>query len=170
MNEQRPGGGSRLSGQTRERLERELAELRARHRALDEVVASTDGVEDRADQAQRLELADDLARLAERIREIVDVLAGRIAPSPVDALPEGTEVTVRFSDGTAATMRVVAIPEEASDAADTLTRTSPLGRALVGARPGERIAYPGPDGEIVAEVVAIRPPTDEGADATALER
>ncbi|GEL17281.1 GreA/GreB family elongation factor [Pseudonocardia asaccharolytica] len=153
-------GGLRLSAQTRERLERELAELRARHRALDEVISSIDGVEDRADQAQRLELADDLARVAEHIRELVDVLAGRIPPSAADSLPAGTEVTVRFSDGTTDTMRVVAILEEAPDSSDTLTRNSPLGRALVGARPGERITYAGPDGEIVAEVVAIRPPTE----------
>ena len=53
---------------------------------------------------------------------------------------------------------VVAITEEAPDPTQTVTRDSPLGRALVGARAGERITYRGPDGEIAAEVVAVRLP------------
>jgi hypothetical protein len=50
-------------------------ELRIRHRDLDEALSDTDGVEDRGDQAKRLELADDLARPSARIREITEVLA-----------------------------------------------------------------------------------------------
>ena len=41
---------------------------------------------------------------------------------------------------------------------DTVTRNSPLGRALTGARPGGSITYRGPDGIISAQVIAIRPP------------
>lgn len=146
---------ARLSTQARQRLEQELAELRARYRTLDEAVFDTDGVEDRGDQAQRLERADDLARMSDRIHQIVEVLAGRVTPSPADALPEGTHVTVRFEDGSIDTMRVTAIPD---DTVETLTRDSPLGRALVGAQAGERITYTGPDGPITAEVIDIRAP------------
>jgi transcription elongation factor GreA len=147
---------SRLSAQARQRLEQELVELRVRHRELDEAISDTDGVEDRGDQAQRLELAADLARISARIREITEVLAGRVKPSSADVLPEGTQVTIRFSDGSTDTMRVVTIPE---DTAETLTRDSPLGRALVGAQPGDTITYSGPDGKVVADVVTIQPPT-----------
>ena len=145
----------RLSGQTRRRLEQELAELRARHRELHHAVFDTDGVEDRGDQAQRLELADDLARMSARIRDITEVLAGRVKPSPTDLLPEGTQVTIRFSDGSTETMKVVTIPD---DTIETLTRDSPLGRALVGAQPGDTITYSGPDGQVVADVITIQPP------------
>jgi transcription elongation GreA/GreB family factor len=123
---------------------------------LDEAAFDSVGVEDRGDQAQRLERADELARISARVREITDVLAGRVKASSIDALPEGAQVTVRFSDGSTDTMRVVTIPE---DSADMLTRDSPLGRALVGAQPGDRITYAGPDGTLVAEVVAIQPPS-----------
>lgn len=146
----------RLSEQTRRRLEQELAELRVRHRELDEAISDSDGVEDRGDQAQRLELADDLARTSTRIREITDVLAGRVKPDPPDALPEGTQVTIRFSDGSTDTMKVVTIPD---DTIEALTRDSPLGRALVGAQPGDTITYSGPDGHVVADVITIQPPT-----------
>ena len=155
----RPGPGRPcLNAQTRQRLEQQLAELSARHRELNEAVFDRDGVEDRGDQALRLELADDIARMSARIREITEVLAGRIKPSSADVLPEGTQVTVRFSDGSTDTMRVVTIPE---DATETLTRDSPLGRALVGAQPGDTITYSGPDGSVVAEVIAIQPPTSQ---------
>lgn len=40
-----------------------------------------------------------------------------------------------------------------------MTRNSPLGRALTGAHPGDRITYPGPGGMINERVIAIRPPT-----------
>jgi transcription elongation GreA/GreB family factor len=148
-------GRSGLSAQTRQRLEQELAGLRVRQRHLDEALSDTDGVDDRGDQAKRLELADDRARLSARIREITEVLAGRVKPSSEDVLPEGTQVIVRFADGSTDTMTVVTVLE---DIAETLTRDSPLGRALVGAQPGDTITYSGPDGTVVADVLAIRPP------------
>ena len=155
MNDEQGPGRPGLSAQTRQRLEQELAGLRVRHRGLDEALSDTDGVDDRGDQAKRLELADDLARLSARIREITEVLAGRVKPSLEDVLPEGTQVIVRFGDGSTDTMTVVTIPE---DTTETLTRDSPLGRALVGAQPGDTITYSGPDGTVVADVVTIRPP------------
>jgi transcription elongation GreA/GreB family factor len=47
----------------------------------------------------------------------------------------------------------------------TLTRDSPLGRALVTAQPGDTITYSGTDGTVVADVIAIRPsgPTSEAS-------
>lgn len=158
MNDQPGGGAPRLTAGTQRRLEQELAELRSRRHELDEAVTETNAVEDYGDQAQRLERADDLGRVTDRIREITELLGGRTEPSAADALPDGTEVTVRFSDGATNTMRVVAIPEEAPDSTQTLTCDSPLGQALVGARAGDKITYLGPDGEIAAEVVAVRPP------------
>jgi transcription elongation factor GreA len=155
VNDEQGPGRSGLSAQTRQRLEQELAGLRVRHRHLGEALSDTDGVDDRGDQAKRLELADDRARLSARIREITEVLAGRVKPSSEDVLPEGTQVIVRFADGSTDTMTVVTVLE---DIAETLTRDSPLGRALVGAQPGDTITYSGPDGTVVADVLAIRPP------------
>jgi transcription elongation factor GreA len=158
MNDQPSGGGPRLTGEIQRRLEQELVELSSRRRELVEAVGENDGVEDYGDQAQRLERADDLGRVTDRIREITEVLAGRTERSAADALPDGTQVTVRFSDGASTTMLVVAIPEEAPDPTQTVTRDSPLGQALVGARAGDRITYLGPEGEIAVEVVAVRLP------------
>jgi transcription elongation factor GreA len=157
-NEERHSVGARLDAATRQRLEQELDVLHARRRELDDAVTATDGVDDRGDAAQRLEWADERSLLDDRIGEIIDVLRGRVDASPNEALADGTEVTIRFSDGSVETMRVVMIPEEAPDSMKMLTWDSPLGQALLGARPGDTITYAGPDGESVAEVLAIRAP------------
>jgi transcription elongation factor GreA len=157
-NEERHSASARLSAAARQRLEQELDVLRARRRELDDAVTAADGVDDRGDAAQRLEWADERSLLDDRIGEIIDVLRGRVDASLNEALADGTEVTIRFSDGSVETMRVVMIPEEAPDSMEMLTWDSPLGQALLGARPGDTITYAGPDGESVAEVLAIRAP------------
>jgi transcription elongation factor GreA len=146
------------SAATRQRLEQELNALRAQRRQLDDAATATDAVDDRGDAAQRLEWADERSLLDNRISEIIDLLHGRMTPLPATALADGTEVTVRFSDGSVEAMTVVAIPEETSGSTETLTWDSPLARALVGARPGDMITYTGPDGESTAEVLAIQAP------------
>ena len=72
-----------------------------------------------------------------------------------DALPEGTQVTIRFRDGSTDTMLVTAVPD---DTPETLTRNSPLGRALARAQPGDTITIPARPKMITAEVIAIQPP------------
>src|SRR5437868_4839105 len=157
-NQQRHRVGARLNAATRQRLEQELDALRSRRRELDDAARATDGVDDRGDAAQRLEWAEERSLLDDRIDEIIGVLHGRVDAVPTEALADGTEVTVRFSDGSVETMKVVVIPEEAPDFVETVTWDSPLGQALVGARPGDTITYAGPDGDNVAEVLAIRAP------------
>lgn len=143
------------------RLAEELHVLRARRRAVQAGLIGDDGPGDRADQAVTLELNDELARLDNRIGEIV-----RELHRPSDAgLPRGTRVRVRHPDGTEEDLQV-GYPEEAeSDVSGlVLTADSPLGVALIGRRAGDRITYPTPDGPQVADVVAVWPPT---ADAPA---
>jgi transcription elongation GreA/GreB family factor len=57
-------------------------------------------------------------------------------------------------------MRVVAIPEEASDDTDeaTLTADSPLGLALVGHQPGDTVTFSTPQGQQQVELSAVRYP------------
>jgi transcription elongation GreA/GreB family factor len=147
-----------LSATTRQRLEQELDALRAQRRQLDDAATATDAVDDRGDAAQRLEWAGERSLLDNRISEIIDLLHGRVPPSSVPALADGTEVTVRFSDGSIETMTVVAIPEEILGSREILTWDSPLARALVGARPGDMITYASPEGESIVEVLAIQAP------------
>lgn len=83
------------------------------------------------------------------------MLAGRVKPSSEDVLPEGTQVTVRFGDGSTDTMRVVTLPE---DTTETLTRNSPLGRTSPPS-PARRSPTRARTATVVADVLTIRPPT-----------
>ncbi|MGQ0719301.1 MAG: GreA/GreB family elongation factor [Pseudonocardiales bacterium] len=153
--------GDNTAARTRRRLEEELARLRDRRRVLAAELDGRDSVGDRADHADVLEQADDVAWLDERIAELTGLIARGGPPDPAGGrLPRGTEVTLRFDDGEVLTLRVVAIPEEVTedDGADALTLDSPLGRALAGSGVGDIIQYGTPSGTALVEVLALRVP------------
>lgn len=144
---------------TRQRLEEELAQLRARRRALAAELDERDSVGDRADHADLLEQADDIAWLDERIAEVSDLIARGGVPEPAEGrLPHGAEIMVRFDDGEVSTLRVVAISEEIEDDAAAVTPDSPLGRALAGSKPGDVVEYATPSGPAFVEVLALHVP------------
>lgn len=149
-----------LTPDARRRLEEELAALRARRRELAAELEQDDSVGDGADAAETLELREDLVWVDEQIAEMVARLSGAEAPGDPDALPDGTEVTLRFEDGTVTTLRVVAFPEQAPEGAEDtiMTRDSPLGRALTRCRPGDTVTYSTPDGLARATVLDLRCP------------
>lgn len=146
------------------RLEQELARLRTERREQAAGLAGEDPedpvVGDRGDQAQALEGDADLARLDRRIDELQHLIATPDAADEEVGLPDGAVVTLRFPGGDVTTFRVVAIVEEAGED-EVLTSDSPLGRALAGRHPGDTITYPGPDGDLNAEVVDLKPPTGQ---------
>lgn len=144
------------------RLEQELARLRTERRTLAANLGGEDpddpGVGDSGDQSQRLEGDDNLARIDQRIREIEHLIADPEAAVSHAGLANGTVVTLRFPGGDVATFRVVGIVEEAGTD-EVITADSPLGRALTGHGPGDTLVYEGPDGDLQAEVVDLRPPS-----------
>lgn len=140
-------------------LTEELDLLRARRRSIQASLADRDdGPGDRGDEALFLELADELARVEDRIEEIERELH---EPTPHarahhEHLARGTRVRLRYADGVEEEMRV-GDPAEAEDD-DILTADSPLGLALVGRRPGDHLSWSTPDGIRSAEVLAVTPP------------
>lgn len=148
------------TARTRRHLEEELARLRTRRAALAAELDGRDSVGDRADHADVLEQADDVAWLDDRIAEVTGLIARGGPPKPAPGrLPHGAEITLRFEDGEVATLRVVAIPEEAgADGADALTLESPLGRALAGTEVGDIVQYQAPSGTALVEVLELRVP------------
>ncbi|MBS4727920.1 GreA/GreB family elongation factor [Mycobacterium sp. SM1] len=154
----------RLSDTTRDRLAAELARLRERRRRLEVEVKSDRGmVGDHGDAAEAIQRADELALLDEQIIELDRILRtgrGPLLADEAETLPAGTEVTLRFLDGTVATMHVISIVEEtpAGGEAETLTAGSPLGRALVGHKPGDVITYTTPQGENRVELLDVKFP------------
>ncbi|MFD0489166.1 nucleoside diphosphate kinase regulator [Saccharopolyspora spinosporotrichia] len=128
--------GPDLPPEARARLEEEARSLRAQRRHLAEELSQRDPVGDRGDDSLALEGADELAWYDDRIAALERRLTGRgrRAGQGAEGLPPGTEVRVRFEDGTVQELRVVGIPEEVPEGEEdqTMTSDSPLALALAG--------------------------------------
>jgi transcription elongation GreA/GreB family factor len=146
----------------RENLAAELDRLKQRRDRLEVEVKNDRGmVGDHGDAAEAIQRADELVVLADRINELDRRL--RSGPSPSDdseALPGGTEVTLRFPDGEVVTMHVISIVEETpvGREAETLTARSPLGQALAGHKAGDTVTYTTPQGENQVELISVKLP------------
>jgi transcription elongation GreA/GreB family factor len=153
---------SGLADAARDQLAAELARLRQRHDRLETEVKNDRGmIGDHGDAAEAIQRADELVVLADRIYELDRRL--RTGPSRSDeseALPGGTEVTLRFPDGEVVTMHVISIVEETpvGREAETLTARSPLGQALAGHQPGDTVTYSTPQGQSQVELIAVKRP------------
>lgn len=156
------GQDTELSGEERDRVEEELADLRRRRDQMRaELQGDADTVGDRGDAADALQRSEDLAGIEEQINRLTWLLAGGNADTP-GQVPNGTTVTVRFPGDEPIQMRVVHFLEEIppGEADTTLTSDSPLGLALFGRRAGDMIRYSTPRGELHVELLAIDFPND----------
>jgi transcription elongation factor GreA len=157
---------SGLADAARDHLAAELARLRQRRERLEVEVKNDRGmIGDHGDAAEAIQRADELVVLADRINELDRRL--RTGPSDFrssdtsEALPGGTEVTLRFPDGEVVTMHVISIVEETPVGREdeTLTARSPLGQALAGHQPGDTVTYSTPQGQNQVELIAVKLPS-----------
>jgi transcription elongation factor GreA len=154
--------GESVADAARNQLAAELDRLRQRRERLELEVKDDRGmIGDHGDAAEAIQRADELVVLADRINELDRML--RTGPPPSDnsdALPGGTEVTLKFADGEVVTMHVISIVEETpvGREAETLTARSPLALALVGHKAGDKVTYSTPQGESQVELVALKLP------------
>ena len=149
------GGPEPISDVAREALERELADLRAERETVAATLRGGERVGDMADEADELQRGTELDRLDTRIAEVDGRLreAAVAGPPRTDRVGVGSTVTVRFADSTEATVQIGEVAEVHD--ATMVTADSPLGRALLGHRAGDSIAYATPAGRTTAVVVSI---------------
>ncbi|MFG3148674.1 GreA/GreB family elongation factor [Streptomyces sp. NPDC048243] len=145
-----------ISETARQALEQELADLRTERATVHATLRGSDAdVGDRAEEADELQRADDERRLDDRIRDITTRLrqADVAGPPPTGLVGVGSTVTVRFGDGTVETVQIgeTAVAQDGT----LVTADSPLGRALLGRRPGDTVDFDAPDGQESAEVVSL---------------
>lgn len=151
MEQDRTNGPDRYAEREAEDDLARLCALRERLRAS---LAGRDLVGDNADQAQAVETGMELERVERRIADLTTGAAYADAPGPsTDAVSLGSVVTLRFADGAEERVRLSALPDEDADPPVT-TPDSPMGRALLGRRPGDTVRYEAPNGEVQAEIAA----------------
>jgi transcription elongation GreA/GreB family factor len=154
--------GQTVADAARDQLAAELARLRQRRDRLEVEVKNDRGmIGDHGDAAEAIQRADELVVLGDRINELDRLQrTGPPRSDNSDALPGGTEVTLRFADGEVVTMHVISIVEETpvGREAETLTARSPLGQALAGHQPGDTVTYSTPQGENQVELISVKLP------------
>ncbi|WP_068187510.1 GreA/GreB family elongation factor [Mycobacterium sp. UM_CSW] len=93
-----------------------------------------------------------------RIREIEDLLARAIVTEDRNAAEPGTIVTIRYEGtGETETFRLGRYGAN-DDNIKVYSTLSPLGRAIAGARPGERRVYSIPDGaDLIVTLISAVP-------------
>jgi transcription elongation factor GreA len=142
----------------RHALLEELDLLRTRRSELaDSVVADEHRPHDFGDQGAATELRDEIDWIDRRITDIVHRLweAGRLDGDTSERVGLYSTVTLRFPDGSSETLRITRFPDED---VPVVTPESPLGRALLGARPGDEITWTAPDGRLRARVERVLRP------------
>ena len=94
-----------------------------------------------------------------RIRHIESILRSAVMVEGADAdvVGPGTIVEIRMDGDDATTEYLVGSIEERHATYDVLSVSSPLGQALLGARPGQVVAYSAPRRNFQVEVISVRP-------------
>jgi transcription elongation factor GreA len=147
-----------LSTTASQRLEAELSAL-LEERAIraSEPIDSTGDAADMAEFAVRDMIVE---QLDERIVSIRGLLAENSIPTQRTVadgvVSEGTLVDVRFGRSRTTETFLVGHRLESDGTIDVITPSSPLGRALLGAKPGDKVSYGAPAGAVDVTLVEVR--------------
>lgn len=145
-----------ISDRAAQRLAERLAELREQRAAA--LALREDATGDTADQAVLAVRDMEIERLdaeAARLTSLLTSARVRRDPPKTDAVTPGVEVRLRFAGDEAEERYLVGTLEEQEDDVTVVTPTSPLGRALLGARVGDEITYTAPRGPARVAVTGI---------------
>lgn len=134
---------------------RGLAQLRAR---LAEAAQRLDALPKTAADARqaRAQVERELRWLNARIASALPVTATN---RDSERVAFGAEVVLADEAGERCTYRIVG-EDEADPDAGLISWTSPLAKALIGARVGETVSWPRPAGDLEVEILGIRYPGD----------
>lgn len=103
--------------------------------------------------------AKDTQGLSEaRVRELEDLVknAKIVESASGDEVAIGTIVEIRMEGDDETTTYLVGSIEEQHDEFDLLTTTSPLGQAVIGAKPGDKVKFEGPKATFEVEIISVR--------------
>jgi transcription elongation factor GreA len=137
----------------------DLVEQRAQ--ALSESTAAR-GTGDAADRVGNVESLIRLGELDSRIVELHVQLQSQVTPTtglaedPSDGVKIGSLICIQFGPSEPPEAFLIGLVEQAAPGIDVITPGSPLGKAVMGAHPGDKLKYRGASGtHLSATLVAI---------------
>jgi transcription elongation factor GreA len=94
-----------------------------------------------------------------RIRQLEAILKSAVVveAAPAENVVAGTLVEVMMEGDDETSTYLVGSIEEKGRGYDVISPGSPLGRALLGHAPGEKVIYEAPGGRFEVEILAVRP-------------
>lgn len=138
-----PAGAARLRAELTGLLDQERPRL---------IAAAAEEGGRGADAKEELQRADLRIAYLEQCLATADLVPP--PPPPHEAVRFGATVTVRDAKGAESRYRIVGV-DEADFARDEVSWLSPIARALLNARLGERVPFRFPSGQTTLEIVAI---------------
>jgi transcription elongation factor GreB len=141
-----PGTKNYLTADGAERMRRELERLTQVERAR---LAS---LPESAETKQQLRALNGQIRQLEEILQSAEVVP--VPPPPWEQVRFGATVTVRDAKGSEMKYRIVGVDETDMDR-NLVSWRSPIAKALLNARVGQRVRFRAPDGEVELEVVGM---------------
>lgn len=150
-----------LSQEAFDRLSAELADLTTRGRVeISEQIKRARELGDLKENSDYHAARDAQGKQEARIRQLTalleDVEIVDDTASGSGKVEAGTIVSVRYEgDDAVEKFLVGSIEEQPGDDVSVVSPTSPLGAALIGAKPGETVTYEAPGGQLKVEIVSI---------------
>lgn len=146
-----PGARNYLTAGGAERLRAELKELTERAPRLIAEAAEEGGRG--ADAKEELQRAEGRIAYLQQSLGSADITSP--LPEPHDVVRFGAKVTVRDTKGVESTYHIVGV-DETEFFSDGVSWLSPIARALLNARLGQKVPFKFPTGATQLEIVAIR--------------
>ncbi len=148
-----------LTRDAQERLRQELDERTARRTEISLWIERAREHGDIRENADYDAAKNEQGHNEARIRHIESILRSAVMVEGADAdvVAPGTIVEIRMDGDDGTTEYLVGSIEERHDTYDVLSVSSPLGQALLGARPGQVVAYSAPRRSFQVEVISVRP-------------
>jgi len=155
-----PADAVPMTEEGREVLLREASELEKRRPAIRRAIEEARDKGDLRENADYHASREELGMLEARIAQINGLLATAVlvksSPPPTDAVVLGATVTLRRLKDGQELERTIVGAGQADTASGRILATSPLAKAVLGARAGQRVLAELPVGPTEFEILSIR--------------
>lgn len=152
---------TRLSQAAYDRLQQEFDDLTTRGRVdIARIIERARELGDLSENADYHAAKDDQGRMEARIRQLKSILEHAVVldeegPVSGGVVATGCVVTVRYEGDDDTEQYLIGSIEERREGLSVISPGSPLGRALLGRRPGDTVSYEAPSGALRVEIVEV---------------